>query len=71
MVANGTVTSKPWFLSESVWGAVGAIATSAFAAYSAYKLGNIELAMTSVGAAFTALIALIGRVKATSTLTIY
>ena len=65
------IKTKPWFASETVWGALATIVASVGSAYAAYKAGNIELAMTSVGAAFTGLIALIGRVKATSTISLY
>lgn len=63
------VNGKPWFASESVWGSVGAIAGSLGTAYVAWKNGQMEVAMTAVGTAFSALIALIGRVRATKQLT--
>ena len=46
------VTTKPFWASETIWGAFGAVVASVFAAYSAFKIGNMELAMTGVGAAF-------------------
>jgi hypothetical protein len=65
------VSTKPFWASETIWGAMGAIVASVFAAYTAYKAGNMELAMTSVGAAFSGVIAVIGRFKADSGVTLY
>lgn len=65
------IAKKPFWASETIWGAFGAIVASVFGAYTAYKAGNMELAMTGVGAAFSGLVAVIGRFKAGSSLTLY
>ena len=65
------VNTKPFWASETIWGSMGAIAASLFAAYTAYKAGNMELAMTAVGAAFSGLIAVIGRFKASSGISLH
>jgi hypothetical protein len=56
--------TKPWFASQTFWGAVAAVGAGIGGAYAAYKAGNIEMAMTSLAGAGGGLMAIVGRFKA-------
>lgn len=58
------VETKPWFASQTFWGAVAAFGAGAGGAYAAWKAGNVDAAMTSLVAAGGAIIAIVGRFKA-------
>ena len=59
--------NKPWYASQTVWGAVIAILSSIGGAYYAYKTQNFDAVVTSLSAALGGVLAFIGRFKATAT----
>ena len=71
-------STKPWYASQAIWGGIGAILGGLGAAYTALKSGNIAdavsngqaaiVAIMGIISAFGGLQAIIGRVKATSTI---
>jgi hypothetical protein len=58
------VETKAFYASQTFWGAVAALGAGLGGAYAAWKVGNIDGAMTALVAAGGALVAIVGRFKA-------
>jgi len=56
--------NKPWYASETVWGAFGAIAAGFGGAWYAYTQKDMNAMALALGAAFSGLAAAVGRFKA-------
>jgi hypothetical protein len=60
--------STPWYKSKGVVGGIGAVGAGAFTAYNAWLGHDMNGVMTGMTAAFGGLMAVIGRMQATTTI---